>query len=361
MRKTLLVTLLFSIPLSGFCADHWRTFTDYRGRKVEAKILSVESDFVVVELKQSGRQLPIDFDKLSEKDVTFLQNYEEPEPADESSESGKTNAPNPTDDDTVPAGDPKTGRLYPRSKEEIRTGIRAIKKRPKPHKVSREVHEATENLNIFRFLCGVPSDVESDVEFSANAEDAAIACKEFGSLSHGLGHSTGKCNLSSSGDMVASVAQYIEDSGDNNRDARGHRAWCLNPPMGRVGFGSAGDSFSGMWCMDGSGKSIRGPWAYPGMGLFPLDYMHGNAWSLYGAGVPSSADKVKIKIHRLYKRPEKPFSATAEIPGREIAVNHVSLAMNGINFEPEEPAKRGTYWVRVSGGGIREAYLVELY
>ena len=49
------------------------------------------------------------------------------------------------------------------------------------------------------------------------------------------------------------------------------------------------------------------------------------------------------------------------VRGREIAVNHVSLAMNGINFEPEEPAKRGTYWVRVSGGGIREAYLVELY
>jgi hypothetical protein len=35
--------------------------------------------------------------------------------------------------------------------------------------------------------------------------------------------------------------------------------------------------------------------------------------------------------------------------------------MNGINFEPEEPAKRGIYWVTVNGGGLRESYLVELY
>jgi len=90
--------------------------------------------------------------------------------------------------------------------------------------------------------------------------------------------------------------------------------------------------------------------------------MRGNAWSLYGAGVPDTADNVKIQIFRLSKRPEKPFSATADIPGREIAVNHVSKAMmNGINFEPEEPAKRGIYWVIARGGGVRESYLVELY
>ena len=354
MRKTLLVTLLFSIPLSGFCADHWRTFTDYRGRKVEAKILSVESDFVVVELKQSGRQLPIDFDKLSEKDVTFLQNYEEPEPADESSESGKTNAPNPTDDDTVPAGDPKTGRLYPRSKEEIRTGIRAIKKRPKPHKVSREVHEATENLNIFRFLCGVPSDVESDVEFSANAEDAAIACKEFGSLSHGLGHSTGKCNLSSSGDMVASVAQYIEDSGDNNRDARGHRAWCLNPPMEKAAFGGAG-RYSAMWCMDSGGKRLKDSWAYPGKGLLPKEYVHGNAWSLYLPGGSPDSSKLKVEVYKLTRRPERAFGMTEEIDGKPLPVAHVSTASNAINFEPDsQTLGRGIYWVRVRGDAVRE-------
>jgi hypothetical protein len=72
-------------------------------------------------------------------------------------------------------------------------------------------------------------------------------------------------------------------------------------------------------------------------------------------------DKLKVEVFRLPKRPEKSLSVNGEIDGRVIKVNHVSLGMGGINFEPEEPAKRGVYWVRVSGDGVREGYLVELY
>lgn len=348
--------LLAALPLSG--ADKWRTFTDIKGRKMEAKILRVENDFVVVELKASGKQLPVEFDKLSEEDVEFLKNYDDSE---DSADPGDTSDA-ADDDEAPPGGEPENKRLYPKSREEIRAGIREIEKRPKPEGVSREVHEATNKLNIYRFLCGVPHDVEPDMEFSKNAEDAALACKQHGGLSHGLGRSTDKCNLSTVGNVVSSVSQYIEDSGDNNRDARGHRAWCLNPPMGKVGFGSGGDSYSAMWCMDGGGKSIRGIWTYPGRGLFPLDYMHGNAWSLYGAGKAESADKLKVEVFRLSKRPEKPLSQHGEINGRVIKVNHVSLGMgDAINFEPEEPARRGIYWVRVNGGGVSEGYLVELF
>ena len=203
--------------------------------------------------------------------------------------------------------------------------------------------------------------MESHAGYSKNAENAALACQKHGGLSHTIGSSTDRCNLSTVGNMANSVRNYIEDSGANNRLARGHRAWCLNPPMGKVGFGAGDGKYSAMWCMDQSGDSVRGSWSYPGMGLFPLEYMHGNAWSLYGAGQPNSPDQVKMEIHRLFKRADKPFAATAEIPGRPIKVLHVSTAMNGINFEPEEPAKRGIYWVSVRGGGVRESYLVELY
>jgi len=165
-----------------------------------------------------------------------------------------------------------------------------------------------------------------------------------GTISHSLGHSTEKCNLSTMGNMVATVSQLMEDGGDTNRDGHGHRGWCLNPPMGKVGFGSGGKSFSAMWCMDGSGKSRKGIWAYPGTGLFPLEYVHGNAWSFYGI----DATNPKVEMFRLAKRPEQPFAAAADIPGHMIKVPHVSRAMmNGINFEPAEPAKRGIYWVRV--------------
>lgn len=355
--RWLIPAILFLTPLSGHASNVWHTFTDVMGRKLEAKVMRVEGDFALVELKSSGKQLPLEFDKLSDEDVEFLNHYEAPvETADKTPSAGTAT------EDGLPDGEPESGRLYPRTKEEIRSGIREINSRKKPEEISREVFEATKQLNIYRFLCGVPSDVEPDAEFSKSADDAALACKKNGGLSHTIGHSTNKCNLSSIGDMGNSVGQYIEDGGDNNRDARGHRAWCLNPPMKRVGFGTGGDSYSAMWCMNSEGKSLRGIWTYPGRGLFPLEYMRGNAWSLYGIDRPDSPDKIRIEMFRLSKRPDKPFSATADIPGRKVEINHVSLSMlNGINFEPEEPAKRGVYWVRVSGGGVHEGYLVELY
>ena len=298
----------------------------------------------ILKLKSTGREVRIEFDNLSEDDVDFLEGMEIQEPA------------------ALPADiEPENGRLYPRSRDEIRRTIREIKARPIPEGISKDVHEATQELNVYRYLCGLDHEVEADAEFSQNAEDAAKACEKNGGLSHTLGHSTDKCNLAGGSGMVASVGQYIGDMGENNRIARGHRAWCLNPPMARVGFGASGN-YSAMWCMNREGKSLRGSWTYPGKGFFPLEYMRGDAWSLYGAGIPESADKVTVRVYKLASRPDKPFSAMAEIPGREIPVNHVSIAMmNGINFEPEEPAKRGIYWVTASGGGIRESYLVELY
>ncbi len=347
--------LAFSLPLALHAADAWHTFTDTKGRKMQAKILDVGNDFVLVELKANGKQLPINFDNLSEEDLEFLDGYE----AAPSSAGGAVKES--AGDDALPDGEPDKNRLYPRTKEEIRDGIREIRKRPRPDGISREVHEATQTLNVYRFLCGVPSEVEPDAGFSKNAEDAALACKANGGLSHGLGRSTDKCNLSSMGDVVRSVPQYIDDAGENNRKVRGHREWCLNPPMGKVGFGSGGDSYSAMWCMDGSGKPVRGIWSYPGRGLFPLEYLHGNAWSLYGAGQPKSVDDLKVEMFRLSKRPEKPLPMSGKIDGREVPVLHVSLGMSGINFEPEMPVKRGIYWIRMKGGGVSEGYLVELY
>ena len=329
--------------------DEWRTFTDISGRRMVAKVLRVEAEHVVVELKSSGEQVSIRINKLSVGDMLFVLEHKA---------TGGTVKPDRAA--AAPAtGESAAAALYSRTRKEIEAGIREIAKRPKPKDLAAEVHEATKKLNIYRFLCGLPADVQGDAQCSKNAEDAALACKQAGTISHSLGHSTEKCNLSSMGNVVATVSQFMEDGGDNNRDSRGHRAWCLNPPMGKVGFGSGGKSFAAMWCMDSSGKSQKGTWAYPGMGLFPLEYLHGNAWSFYGI---DQATNPKVEIFRLAKRPEQAFPATADIPGHVIKVSRVSRAMmNGINFELAEPAKRGIYWVRVTGESLHEGYLVELY
>ena len=192
----------------------------------------------------------------------------------------------------------------------------------------------------------------------------AKICLEKGTLSHGFGHYTNKCNLSSMGDVVASVPQYINDAGGNNREKRGHRRWCLNPSMEKTGFGSGGSAYSAMWAMDHSGRGSRAKfWSYPGKGYFPRDYMHGTAWSYYQQdGVPSK-DKIKISIFKLLKAPEKNISSSAEPEGSDIGVKYISAYGNTINFEPDkfEAGDRGIYWVRITGGGLRVGYVVEFF
>jgi hypothetical protein len=346
MRLCPFVFTFLALAASAVAKD-WRIFTDKTGRTVEAQVVKVEQAQVLVKLKSTGREARIGFDTLSDADVAFLH------------DQGASTA---AKDDAVPEDEPPLGRLYPRSKQEIRKTMREIKGRPKPENISREVHEATQELNVYRYLSGLDYHVQASAAFSENAEKAALACEKNGAMSHDIGHYTDKCNLYTEKDMPHSVAAYIEDAGENNREKRGHRAWCLNPPMEKVGFGVGKNSYSAMWCMNKDGKPPRDTWAYPGKGLYPLEYMLGDAWSLYGIEVPESLDKLEVRVFRLAARPTKPFSASAEIPGREIRVRHVSKALfGGINFEPDEPAERGVYWVVVRGPGVREAYLVEFF
>jgi hypothetical protein len=351
--RTICVGLLF-LACSFLSASEWRTFTDQRDRKIVAKVISVGDDFALLELKANGRQSAVPFDVLSDADVEYLTSLDVDSVDDKIAGNDKS-VQNPED---IAAN-----RLYPRSKQEIRDGIREIEKTPLPKGLSRDVHEAVKKLNIYRFLCGLSYDVEGDPTFSQNAEQAAKACAKNGGLSHDIGHHTDRCNLASDGSMLNSVSQYIEDSGDNNREARGHRAWCLNPPMGKVGFGSAGAQYSAMWCMDGSGASkVKDFWTYPGRGFFPLEYMHGNAWSVYFHEPVPELKKITVEVFRVTKRPESPLSMSGEIEGKPIAVDYISKSMmNGINFEPAKPAEKGIYWVRVKGGGLRIGYVVELY
>jgi hypothetical protein len=352
MTRCLLIGFLcLTQPL--LASPEWRTFTDQRDRKIVAKVISVGDDFALLELKSNGRQSAVPFEVLSEADVEYLTSLDL-----DSADSATADKDRSSDPEDI-----EPNRLYPRSKQEIRDGIRQIAKTPVPEGLSREVHEAVKSLNIYRFLCGVSYDVEGDPTFSKNAEAAAKACERNGGLSHDIGHHTDRCNLASDGNMLNSVAQYIEDSGDNNREARGHRAWCLNPPMGKVGFGSAGAQYSAMWCMDGSGTSkVKNFWTYPGRGFFPLEFMHGNAWSVYVQEEVPDVKKISVEVFRLTKRPESPLPMSGEIEGKPIAVNFVSKSLlNGINFEPAKPAEKGIYWVRIKGGGLRIGYVVELY
>ena len=254
-------------------------------------------------------------------------------------------------------------QLYPRSKEEIRIRIKEIEERDGPTGIDREQQKTVNELNIYRYLSGVSDDVEADVKMVGQAMDAAQACKEHGGMSHNLGHSTDICNLSSGGSMSSSVKQFIDDIGEKNRAKRGHRRLCLNPKIGKTGFGFA-KPYSAMVVTDTSGKAIpKDSWAYPGKGFFPEKYLHGNAWSLYLTKNAPGWKDITVEVYELSQRPEKAFSSSEEIPGKEVPVLYVGTYINAINFEPQADRiqRRGIYWVRIEAEGVSEGYVVELY
>lgn len=204
--------------------------------------------------------------------------------------------------------------------------------------------------------------MKSDPQLNKNAELAAKACTKAGHLSHGLGDFTDKCNLAGGAGMVKSVRQYMNDGGANNRVARGHRRWCLNPPMGKTGFGGK-SGFSAMWAMDRSGGAQMKFWAYPGIGLYPEEYLTGNSWSAYFDEKAPEAKKVKVRVFKMRLRPEKKIIKLDEIDGRELEVPFIATSGNSVNFEVDyyRGKKKGIYWVSVKGGGLSEGYLVEVY
>ena len=210
----------------------------------------------------------------------------------------------------------------------------------------------------------MPYDLKADKGMNAAATDASKICAEKGKLSHDFGHSTDKCNLAmNSGNMSmeSSVMQYIQDSGANNRERRGHRRWCLNHKMSKTGFGIEG-AYSAMYLIDQSDIGIRKDYSYPGHGFYPKKYLHGNGWSYHIVDGPAPSDCV-VQVWKLEKFQEKAPRWSDEPDGKALDVAFKFIYSDTIVFEPDsEPiTRRGTYLVRLKGSGFKEQYLVHLY
>jgi len=57
VMRNLLLGASCLIPTPCRAGDEWRKFTDISGRQMVAKVVRVEADVVVVELKSSGEQV----------------------------------------------------------------------------------------------------------------------------------------------------------------------------------------------------------------------------------------------------------------------------------------------------------------
>ena len=261
-------------------------------------------------------------------------------------------------------------KLYSKTKEQIRAGLMEIsKRRPAPPapgvkvdaRASSVLQGGINEVNIYRFLCGVPANVMLDPDLVAKADEAAKACKEAGRIAHDLGHFTDECNLhQGQRDNVSQVRGYIEDGGANNREARGHRRWVLNPPLGETGLGLA-SGFAAMHVLDHSGTNLTESWAYPAKGWFPRDRLHGDAWSLYLPKDAPPANQLKVSVWKLHCTPQQALQIPLHPKGRELKIKAVFVSGNAINFEPDVVPNKDTFWVMIEGPGVSEKYLVDFY
>lgn len=345
MKHLLLIfTIALSIPLG---AKTLRTLTNLDGKAIQAELIGKDGDKVTFRRKGTYKNYTIIISTLSEEDQKFIKNW--------NPEKSKIE---PFDDNDL------NSKIYPRSKKEIRSEIREILNREPDVDGAKKQADAINLLNVYRYLSGVDPKVKMNAKMNDQAEQAAKACEKKGELSHGIGSFTDKCNLTTAGDMVDSVMRYMDDAGDNNREKRGHRRWCLNPKMGKSGFGTAGSRYSAMWSLDQSASgSMRESWAYPGKGFYPKDYMHGNGWSLYLEEKAPNKSDLTITMHKLSSRPDKLPGWNDEPQGKEIKINYIATYQNTINFEPDgvDPNDRGIYYITIKGGGVKERYITELY
>ena len=279
---------------------------------------------------------------------------------------------------TNPAGGSVSRKFYPMPRKDLEKRIKDILAARPSRGADKNQQDGVNMANVYRLLCGVPANMDYDFTYAKEAQQASDACQKAGTIDHGLGSNTDKCNLHMGPPGMSSadsVREYIEDPGQNNYNDRGHRAWILYPKSVKTGFGISG-GFHAMRTSDLSGSTIATSHSYPGRGFFPKEYLLGDGWSYYPAPGQHVTGNATVRMWRLARSPKSAPSAKELADAKEIkmkkVVPHPDNGMfpvgNTIVFMPDYsqmPAKDGkpvgVYWVSIVSGEIHDEYVVDLY
>jgi hypothetical protein len=235
---------------------------------------------------------------------------------------------------------------------------------------------ALRRLKAYRYLVGVPYKAMTlDDKYNFFCEWGAKLCEAIGRLDHtpknepgwpedqyrdgynGTSHS----NLSMGSPVEFSPDGYMDDSDQKNIDRVGHRCWCINPAMGKTGFGySDSDKFSAMWSMDSSGKGGGSTQTvfFPAPGYYPTGFFGNHyAWSVHFRGKQPKDAKIQvIPLDATYAPSGGP------LPFKYLRSGKSGYGMSGICiFQPDgvSTAPGSKYWVEINFKGNVLQYLVE--
>jgi hypothetical protein len=200
--------------------------------------------------------------------------------------------------------------------------------------ITAEREAALRRLMGYRAAVGVAfEDLTLDPEMNAQSTAGAELCQVIGRMDHTPANTvkwaddryqraykgTSSSNLyrSSGGTPLAgSVDGYLDDSDPRNIERVGHRRWCLNPAMLKLGFGrSPSGEYSAMWAQDQSREAVPDYdyVALPPTGFAPIGYFGPrHAWSFSPNRAKfriADPNAVTVKLyHKTDRSPDKPGS-----------------------------------------------------
>jgi len=179
-----------------------------------------------------------------------------------------------------------------RSLAELRAGLQAIAAEDRKLSttgIERERESALLRLRMYRFLCHLPqADLALDPQLNDDALAAADICRRLGKLSHAPENpgipdaefqqarvAAGKCNLSFGfSNLTKAIDLWMNDSDTHNLSRLGHRRWCLNPKLVKLGLDRS-DDFCAMWAFDSS-RTDEPEYefvSFPPPGFVPVDFL----------------------------------------------------------------------------------------
>jgi hypothetical protein len=241
------------------------------------------------------------------------------------------------------AGGTEDSKLYPKSQAEIKamTQVLAGKKNGSVQ------NEYMSRLRQYRYLCGVSFESLSwDSKCVELAEHASSINAKLNQMTHtparpagmsdadyelgrkGAGESNLFSGLTQAGPCVDG---WMDDSDEKNIDRVGHRRWCLNPTMGKTGFGATG-TYAAMYAWDGSNKDIP-DWdfvSYPTRGYMPIQFFGPkHAWSVS----PNKA-KYEAPVEAQIKVTIQPVDAKLAPAGAPLKLDYYHVDLGGFGSGP---------------------------
>ena len=177
-------------------------------------------------------------------------------------------------------------------------------------------------LNNIRYIAGLNYDVALDDGFNEECQAGALINKIYEAIDHHPKQPSGMSDdlyqLAYKGCSESNIAWgfstlnkcivfgWMSDEDEGNISSVGHRAWCLNPTMGKTGFGVV-DNYYNMHSFDGSHTSSVKNISWPAQNM-PVEYFDKNMpWSVF-TGSSETASDVKVTLTRQSDRKVWNFS-----------------------------------------------------